>query len=326
MKFSPTNIKMWSRLGSCGAFGLAAMDFPELEQDTVICTADLCYYSGLERFRARFPERLYNVGIAEQNLVGIAGGLAKEGINVFATTYASFATTRALDQVRVNMGYMKLPIKLVGLTSGLSVGILGATHMSIEDIAIMRSIPNITILSPADCTETVKATLAAAKFDGPIYIRLTGSMNNSIVYKEDYSYEIGKAITLKQGTDVAIVATGTMVYNSQKAMEIMEAQGISCTLIDMHTIKPLDVQAINGVLNHQLIVTVEEHSVIGGLGSAVAEYIGQLEYAPQQMMIGISDSFAHAADYNSLICHYKLTPEDIAKKITNKLKRRIKND
>lgn len=320
MKFSPASIKMWSRLGSCGAFGLAAMEFPELEEDTVICTADLCFYSGLDRFRSKFPEHLYNVGIAEQNLVGIAGGLVKEGVNVFATTYASFATTRALDQVRVNMGYMQLPIKLVGLTSGLSVGILGATHMSIEDVAIMRSIPNITILSPADCTETVKATLAAAKYDGPVYLRLTGPMNNPPVYTEDYEYEIGKAITLKEGSDVAVIATGTMVYNSQKAIELLEEQGISCTLIDMHTIKPLDTQAIQNVLDRKLVVTVEEHSIIGGLGSAVAEYMAPLKGHPQQLLIGIKDSFAHAADYQSLVEYYELTPEDIAKKIVKKVR------
>lgn len=320
MKFSPASIKMWSRLGSCGAFGLAAMEFPELEGDTVICTADLCFYSGLDRFRSKFPEHLYNVGIAEQNLVGIAGGLVKEGVNVFATTYASFATTRALDQVRVNMGYMQLPIKLVGLTSGLSVGILGATHMSIEDVAIMRSIPNITILSPADCTETVKATLAAAKYDGPVYLRLTGPMNNPPVYTEDYEYEIGKAITLKEGSDVAVIATGTMVYNSQKAIELLEEQGISCTLIDMHTIKPFDTQAIQNVLDRKLVVTVEEHSIIGGLGSAVAEYMAPLKGHPQQLLIGIKDSFAHAADYQSLVEYYELTPEDIAKKIVKKVR------
>lgn len=320
MKFSPANIRTWSRLGSCGAFGLAAMEFPELEQDTVICTADLCFYSGLDRFRAKYPEYLYNVGIAEQNLVGIAGGLAKEGVNVFATTYASFATTRALDQVRVNMGYMQLPIKLVGLTSGLSVGILGATHMSIEDVAIMRSIPNITVLSPADCTETVKATLAAAQYDGPVYIRLTGPMNNPSVYTEDYDYEIGKAITLQEGSDVAIIATGTMVYNSKKAIELLEQQGISCTLIDMHTIKPLDEQAIQKVLGHRLVVTVEEHSVLGGLGGAVSEYMAQQKQKPAQLIIGIEDSFAHAADYQSLIEYYELTPNDIAKKIMKKIR------
>ena len=320
MKFSPANIRMWSRLGSCGAFGIAAMELPEIDENTVICTADLCFYSGLERFKNKFPDRLYNTGIAEQNLLGIAGGLAKEGSNVFATTYASFATTRALDQVRVNMGYMQLPIKLVGLTSGLSVGILGATHMSIEDLAIMRAIPNITILSPADCTETVKATLAAAQFSGPVYLRLTGPMNNPTVYKEDYEFQIGRAIRLKEGTDVAIIATGTMVYNSWKAIEILEAQGISCSLIDMHTIKPLDVQAIESVKNHRLIVTVEEHSIIGGLGSAVAECKAGMRSCTPMLMLGIADSYAHAADYQQLIKKYELTSEDIANKIVQRLR------
>lgn len=320
MKFSSATIKMWSRLGSCGAFGLAAMELPEIYPETVICTADLCFYSGLDRYKSRFPDHFYNVGIAEQNLVGIAGGLAKEGANVFATTYASFATTRALDQVRVNMGYMQLPIKLVGLTSGLSVGLLGATHMSIEDIAIMRSIPNITVLSPADCTETVKATLAAAKHDGPVYLRLTGPMNNPPVYTEDYEYEIGKAITLKEGNEIAIIATGTMVYNCKKAIEILEEKGFSCTLIDMHTIKPLDIQAIYGTLNHKLVVTVEEHSIIGGLGSAVAEQLAPIKNKPEQLIIGIKDSFAHAADYHSLVEYYELNPEDIANKIMKKMK------
>lgn len=326
MKFSPTNIRMWSRLGSCGTFGLAAMELPEVDENIVICTADLCFYSGLERFKNKFPDRLYNIGIAEQNLLGIAGGLAKEGSNVFATTYASFATTRSLDQVRVNMGYMQLPIKLIGLTSGLSVGILGATHMSIEDLAIMRAIPNITILSPADCTETVKATLAAAKFPGPIYLRLTGTMDNPVVYKEDFEFQIGKANTLKKGTDIAIIATGTMVYNGLKATEILEKQGISCSLIDMHTIKPLDVEAIESVKNHRLIVTIEEHTVIGGLGSAVAEYKAIANFCVPVLMLGIGDSFSHAAEYQQLIKRYKLTPEDIATKIVLRLKEEENSD
>lgn len=296
------------------------MELPEIDENTVICTADLCFYSGLERFRNKFPDRLYNTGIAEQNLLGIAGGLAKEGSNVFATTYASFATTRALDQVRVNMGYMQLPIKLVGLTSGLSVGILGATHMSIEDLAIMRAIPNITVLSPADCTETVKATLAAAKFPGPVYLRLTGPMDNPAVYKEDYEFEIGKSIRLKEGTDVAVIATGTMVHNSIKAAELLEEQGISCSVTDMHTIKPLDEQAIESMREYRLIVTVEEHSVIGGLGSAVAEYKSRSHSCAPMLMLGIEDSFAHAADYRQLVKEYELTPEDIAKKIVQRLR------
>jgi transketolase len=304
-------------LGSCGAFGMAALEFPEIDDQVLIVTADLRTFSGLDRFSAKFPDRLYNVGIAEQNMIGVAAGLAKEGFNIFATTYATFATARACDQVRVNMGYMKLGVTLVGLTAGLSVGILGATHISVEDIAIMRSIPNMTVLSPADCTETVKAAIACVQHDGPIYLRLTGGMNNPVVYKEDYPFQIGKAITLREGSDVAIIATGTMVYQALEAASLLEAQGISVTVIDMHTIKPLDTDTLDKVFERsKLVVTVEEHSVIGGLGGAIAEYKSNLQHAPKQLTIGIDDFFPHAGDYGYLLEKCGLTAPQISKRIT----------
>ena len=314
--FTPANIRTWSMLGSCGAFGMAALDLPDIDDKTVIVTADLCSFSGLERFRTRFPDRLYNVGIAEQNMIGVAAGLTKEGFNVFATTYATFASTRSCDPVRVHMGYMGFGIKLVGLTAGLSVGILGATHMSIEDVAIMRAIPNMTVLSPADCTETVKATLAAARHDGPVYLRLTGGMNNPVVYKEDYDFQIGKAISLRQGDDITIIATGTMVYQALEAAKILEAKGLSAAVIDMHTIKPLDTGLLDTAFtSSKLIVTVEEHSVIGGLGGAVAEYKSTKQNAPVQLTIGIEDFFPHAGDYAHLLEKCGLTSVQIARKI-----------
>lgn len=314
--FTPANIRTWSMLGSCGAFGMAALELPDIDDTTVIVTADLCSFSGLDRFRNKFPDRLYNVGIAEQNMIGIAAGMTKEGFNAFATTYATFASTRSCDPVRVNMGYMGLGIKLVGLTSGLSVGILGATHMSIEDIAIMRAIPRLTVLSPADCTETVKATLAAAMHDGPVYLRLTGGMNNPVVYKEDYDFQIGKAITLREGNDITIIATGTMVYQSLEAAKILENNGISSTVIDMHTIKPLDTTVLDKAFEQaKLIVTVEEHSVIGGLGGAVAEYKSKHINSPVQLTIGIEDSFPHAGEYGYLLEKCGLTAPQIAKQI-----------
>jgi transketolase len=303
-------------LGSCGAFGMAALELPDLDSTTVIVTADLCSFSGLERFRAKFPDRLYNVGIAEQNMIGVAAGLTKEGFNVFATTYATFASTRSCDPVRVNMGYMGFGIKLVGLTAGLSVGILGATHMSIEDVAIMRAIPNLTVISPADCTETVKATLAIARHDGPVYLRLTGGMNNPAVYKDDYDFRIGKAITLREGEDITIIASGSMVYQSLEAAKLLAAQGISATVIDMHTIKPLDTTVLDAAfVRSKLIVTVEEHSVIGGLGSAVAEYKSSKKNSPVQLIIGIEDHFPHAGDYGYLLEKCGLTAPQIAQKI-----------
>lgn len=318
IKYSPREIRTWSMLGSCGAFGVASMELPEIDPRCVVLTSDLCTYSSLDRFRQKYPDKFFNFGIAEQNMVCVAAGMAKEGFVPFATTYASFASSRCLDQVRVNMGYMKLGVKLVGLTSGLAVSILGATHMSVEDIAVMRSIPNITVLSPADCMETIKCVLAATKIEGPVYIRLSGPMNNPVVYKEDYDFEVGKSITLCEGDDVVIIATGTMVYNSLKASEILFEDGISCRVVNMHTIKPLDVSAIQSACNAKLIVTVEEHSKIGGLGGAVAEVLSEVGKHPPLLRIGLTDEFKHAGTYEYMIEQYGLSVGQIASSIKQK--------
>lgn len=314
---TPVNIKLWSRLGACGAFGQAALDLPEINDKSVVLTSDLCTFSGLDRFKNKYPDRLYNTGIAEQNMVGIAAGLAKEGFTPFATTYATFAAMRCADQVKVNMGYMNLGVKLVGMTAGLSVGLLGATHMSLEDIAVMRSMPNIVILSPADCLSVVKATWAAAKTNAPVYLRLSGTMNNPIVYKEDFDFEIGKAITLREGSDIAVIATGSMVYNALKAAEKLEENGLSVRVVDMHTIKPLDVEAVNAACSAKLIVTVEEHSKIGGLGGAVAEVLALKKNKPPHLIIGTCDRYLHAGDCLYMLDMHGLTPEKIALNIQN---------
>lgn len=318
LEITPRNVKTWARLGSCGAFGLALQSIAGEKENIIALTSDLLYYSGLERFSNQYPDRLYNVGIAEQNMIGVAAGMAKEGLMPFATTYATFASTRCCDQVRVNMGYMNLGIKLVGLTSGLSVGILGATHMSFEDIVIMRAIPNIVVLSPADCTETVKAVQAMAEYEGPVYLRLTGVMGNPIVFDDDYHFEIGKAVELKSGNQVTVIATGTMVYYALKAAAILEEAGISTRVVDMHTIKPIDKNIIMKACETELVVTLEEHSVIGGLGSAVSEVLQPLSKKPPQLTLGIEDRFEHAASYQHLLHCYGLTEENIAKQIITK--------
>ncbi|MBQ9234301.1 MAG: transketolase, partial [Lachnospiraceae bacterium] len=206
-------------------------------------------------------------------------------------------------------------------TSGFSVGILGATHMCIEDLAIMRCTPNITVLSPADGLETYKALMAAAKHDGPVYVRMSGTMGLPIVYSEDYEYEIGKAVTIIPEGDVAVFATGTMVYQAMKAIEILKEQGISCSLYDMHTIKPIDIECIKkAAVSSKLIVSVEEHSVIGGLGSAIAECLAEEGIRPPQLMLGVNDEYTHAAQYDYLIEKYGLTPEKIAENIYKKIK------
>jgi len=313
--YSRASSRAWSMLGSSGAFGVAAMELPEANKNTAIVTADLAFFSGLDRFQAKYPERLFNIGIAEQNMIGVAAGMAKEGFKVFATTYATFATARCCDQVRVNMGHMNADIKLVGLASGLSVGILGATHMSIEDIAIMRAIPNITIVSPADCTATVKATVAAAHHTGPMYLRLSGVQNNPTVYHGDFDFEIGKAIRLREGDDIAIIATGTMVHSALEVAKLLAERQIACTVIDMHTIKPLDEAAVTSTLGAKLLVTIEEHGVKGGLGGAVAEYLAPLAKKPPQLVLGMSDDYSHPADYPYLLEKNGLTVRQLAESI-----------
>ena len=313
--FTSTNIRLWSRLGSCGAFGQAALSLPETKEKTVILTADVCNFSGLDRFRASYPDRVYNVGIAEQNMIGIAAGMAREGFTPFATTYAAFATMRCADQIKLCMGYMNLPVKLVGLSAGFSVGILGPTHMSLEDVAFMRALPNVVILSPADCTATVKAALAAAQLAAPVYLRLTGSMNNPIIYKEDFEFEVGKAIELRAGDDIAIIATGSMVLHALKAAELLEQEGLFAEVLDMHTVTPLDMEAVEKACAKNLIVTVEEHSVIGGMGGAVAEALALKPSRPPHLLLGARGAYPHAGDYPFLLEYSGRTAPQIAGRI-----------
>ncbi len=316
IEYTKRNIRKWSLLGPSGAHGIAALELAERNPNVLMLTADLCFFSGLERFKVAYPDRLYNFGIAEQNMIGAAAGLAKEGFIPFANTYASFCTSRCADQVRVNMSYMKLPIKLIGLTAGYAAGILGATHMSVEDIAFMRALPNITIISPADCTEIIKAMLAASETDEPTYIRLTGPQNTPIVYSEDYDFQIGKAVTIQEGEDVCIIATGSMVSHAIQAAKLMENKGVSCTVLNMHTIKPLDMQAImKASEKHRLLVTAEEHSVIGGLYGAVAEVLCKERQHKPVIPFGISDVFVHSGSYSYQMKESGLTAERIADKV-----------
>lgn len=312
-------VRTLSRLGQCAAFGLALTALGEENKQVAALTADLGGHAALNKFKEQFPERFFNFGIAEQNMIGAAAGMAKEGFIPFASTFATFAAMRVADQIRVNMGYNEAGIKVVGLTSGICAGVLGATHICIEDVAVMRSIPNITVISPADGAETVKAVYAAAESAAPVYLRLTGAMNNPIVYNGDFDFEIGKAVTLKEGEDVALIAAGSMVYNSLKAAEILEEKGISASVIDMHTVKPLDRSAVDRAMGARLIVTLEEHSVNGGLGEAVAHELAGRKNPPQLLMIGIEDFYPHANEYDVLMEECGLTASCAAEKIAGML-------
>lgn len=316
IEFNKKNIRTWSLLGPSGSHGIAAIELAETVSNVVMLTSDLCFFSGLERFKSAYPDKLYNLGIAEQNMIGVAAGLAKEGYIPFANTYASFCASRCADQVRVNMSYMNLPIKLIGLTAGYGAGILGATHISIEDVSLMRALPNITVISPADCSEIIKAILAASKTLAPTYIRLTGAMNTPIVYRDDYDFEIGKAVRIQDGEDVCIIATGSMVYHAIQTAKLLENEGLSCSVLNMHTIKPLDIDAIfEANEKHKLIVTAEEHSVIGGLYGAVAETLCKVGVHKPVLPIGINDLFVHAGSYNYQMHESGLTASIIKEKI-----------
>ena len=315
-EINPSNARQWSRIGSRGVFGQAILAVAEHHPDMMVMSADLGNSSGLDRFKKTYPDQFLNIGIAEQNMIGVAAGLAKEGFNVFATSFAPFISMRAAEQVRMNLGYMGMNVKAVAIGSGVSMAFLGNSHYGIEDAAIMRVIPNITVVCPADCAEIFKTVQAAARFEGPMYIRLTGAVGNPPVYTEDYVFEIGKAVTLRQPSEVTFIAMGSMVHEALEAAKLLEQSGVQAGVINMHTIKPLDIDALDVAFeNSQLIVTVEEHSVIGGLGSAVAEYKAAKRHAPPQLILGLPDAFDVAGDYRFLLERHGLVAGQMASRV-----------
>lgn len=321
MKINKAAIRTWSMLGQRGTFfGIAMPEIAKEKENLKLLTADLSLLSGMDRYIKSYPEKFLNVGIAEQNMIGIAAGLAMEGDCVFATTYASFIAVRSLEHVRQHLSHLQCNVKIVGSAAGVVAARSGISHWATEDLAFMRALPNLTVLSAADSTEALKMAFYAAKTDKPVYIRLSGGLNCPVVYKEDYEFQAGKAVYLKEGKQVAIIATGLMVAEALKAADILEEKGISCTVVNFHTIKPLDKEALARIFaNHDLIVTVEEHNIIGGMGSAVAEYKATLANTPRQVFIGFPDSFAEAGTQQYIWEQKGLTDVQIAERIIKEL-------
>jgi transketolase len=279
-------------------------------------SADLGNSSGLDRLKKSHPSRFIDVGIAEQSLIGFSAGLANEGFIPFASTFAPFATMRAAEQIRMNLGYMEMNVKVVGIGSGLSMGFLGNSHYGLEDIAIMKTIPGMTILSPADCTEVVKCVQHASELYGPTYIRLTGVPNCPIVYTDDYQFELGRAISMREGDDLAIIATGSMVSHALNASELMSDFGLSVKVYNYNTIKPLDEITLSEIgKNFTFVATVEEHSVIGGLGTSVAQFYSTESQRPNLSIIGLSDNFGPTGNYQFLLNYHELQVEQLALRI-----------
>ena len=292
-------------------------DYPNLK----ILSSDMSYGARMERFKAFYPEHFLNVGIAEENLIGVSAGLTSEGYKCVALAQATFITMRCYEQVRQYMSYMGYPIVLVGLSAGLIMQFMGNTHYAIEDLAIMRVLPGVEVLSPADAGEAVRAFEYALSSNKPCYIRLTGSADAPLLYNQYGAYNPTKANILKKGDDISIIATGAMVSVAMDAATIMEQQtGLSVNVMDMHSIQPLDKNAIEQCRKSRLIVTVEEHYVSGGLGSAVADVLMEKNNAPRLIKIGIQDKYSIIGDYGFLKEQHGLTPEYIAKLIIDSFK------
>jgi len=297
-----------SMLGQRGAiFGMAALDAAKEDPCFILLTADLATLSGMTRYIETYPDQFYNIGIAEQNMMGISAGLAAEGFHPCATTYATFITMRSCEQIRHFLGYMNQKVIVVGSGAGLSQGFAGNTHYTIEDLAVMRSIPNITILSPADAASAIKLFEVARAAGNAVYMRLTGNLNCPMVYKEDVPFEIGRANKLRDGRDVVIFACGTMVSVAMKAASLLAESGIEAKVYDMFSIKPIDREAILAAEGSRLVVTIEEHNKMGGLGAAVAEVMTEKANMPRLLRLGIEDRFDLACDYDGLMAQNRLT-------------------
>lgn len=321
IEFNPKNIKRWMMMGTRNAFGSFLTEIATDHPEIFAMTADFTKSTGLTKFKELYPHQFLSTGIAEQNMIALASGLASEGYNVFASSFASFVTTRCYEQVKVNLGYMQHNVKLVGIASGLGVSHQGNTHFGLDDVSLMRAIPNMTIVVPSDCTEVAKATIALAEMEGPAYLRLVGEGFVPIVNTDDYEFKIGKGIKKHEGNDVLIIANGTMVNQSIKvAKELSEQNGIETTVINMHTVKPLDTQIIDeNISGKKLIVTIEEGQINGGLGSAIAEHVASIGNAPKLLRLGIKDIFPHAGSYQYLLQQCGIDVESIKNVIINAL-------
>lgn len=289
------------------AYGEALVELGKINKDVVVLDADLTKSTKTNLFQEKFPERHFNVGIAEADLIGTAAGLATCGKIAFASTFAMFAAGRGFEQIRNTVAYPKLNVKIAPTHAGISVGEDGGSHQSVEDIALMRAIPGMVVLSPADAVETKKMVFAAAEYNGPIYIRM-GRLDVETIFDEaTYDFQIGIANTVREGNDVTIAATGLMTAEALKAADILAQEGISVRVINVGTIKPLDGETIlKAAQETKFIITAEEHSVIGGLGSAVSEFLSEV-HPTKVKKLGLYDKFGQSGKANELLEKYELT-------------------
>lgn len=304
---------MADKIATREAYGNALAEFGD-KYDFVVLDADLAAATKTGTFKKKFPERFFDCGIAEGNMMTVAAGIATTGKVVFASTFAMFAAGRAFEQIRNSIGYPHLNVKIGATHAGITVGEDGATHQCLEDLALMRTIPGMTVVNPADATEARAAVEWAINYKGPVYFRFGRYAVPVLFDKDSYKFEPGKAATLAEGKDVSIFATGIMVDMALKARELLAAEGISAAVVNVHTIKPIDREAVvKAAETTGAIVTAEEHNIIGGLGAAVAEVVCETKPVPV-LRVGVEDSFGRSGTVPALLELYGLTPENIAAK------------
>ena len=320
MKTKALNPKLLSMFGMGGAiFGYALPEITKEQLELLVLSADMSSPAGLDKFKSSYPDRFINVGIAEQNMIGVASGLTEEGYKCICVAQSCFISMRDYEMVRQFCGYMGIPLILIGISGGLSLMYMGNTHYALEDFALMRTIPEMNVIAPCDALEAVKAFDQATKLDSPVYIRLQGGAGWPSIHKEDYDFQVGKAIKVREGKDFQIIATGSMVGNSIKAAELLAKDGIDMEVIDMHTLKPLDTEIIN--LEEKIMFTVEEHRPVGGLGDAVASFLARQSNSPRLVKISVNEVFPQVGDYDFLLEQCGLQPHQIADRIRNEIKK-----
>ena len=296
------------------SYGEALLELGKENKKVVVLDADLSKTTKTEIFAKEFPDRFFDVGIAEQNMMGVAAGMATTGFIPYVSSFAVFATGRAYDQVRNSIAYPKLNVKICASHSGVTAGEDGATHQMIEDISMMRTLPNMTVISTSDDTQTKWAVKEISKIHGPVYLRLC-RLAAPVIYDEDTKFEIGKGYQIGEGTDATIIATGIVVAEALKAKEELAKQGIDIRVIDMHTIKPIDKDIIiKATKETKKIITIEDHNIIGGLGSAVCEVLSE-EYPTKVMRLGIKDTFGTSGKGTKLMKYFNITEEDIINEV-----------
>ena len=307
-----------SKIATREAYGKALVKLGKINDDVVVLDADLSKSTKTNDFLKAYPNRFFNMGIAEQNLVGAACGFAAAGKIPFASTFAMFATGRAFEVIRNSVCYPKLNVKICATHAGITVGEDGGSHQSVEDISLMRSIPNMTVVVPADGIEAEKMIFAAAEFNGPMYVRL-GRSAVPTIFEKDYNFEIGKGVVLRDGKDATIIACGIMVNEAIIAADMLKEENIDVRVINMSTIKPIDTELIiKAAKETKAIITAEEHSIIGGLGSAVSEVVSE-NHPTIVRKVGVNDSFGESGTPNELLEKYGLTAKNIVEKVKEAL-------